>query len=90
MANIVRQILEVEQLFGPSLRKNKCGTGTEQLDVYILWWENFVDKLGLFLDDGYTVHQPTITMRTTRKTPPNQQDETEMNTQANQRNKDNE
>ena len=47
-------------------------------------------QIGPFLDDGYTVHQPTITMKTTRKTPPNQQDETETNTQANQRNKDNE
>ena len=36
VANIVRQILEFEQLFGPNLDKNKCGTGTEQLDVYIL------------------------------------------------------
>ena len=36
VANIVRQILEFEQFFGPNLDKNKCGTGTEQLDVYIL------------------------------------------------------
>ena len=69
--------------------KKRSFTVIETVERFFLWG-NFVDKLGPFLDDGYTVHQPTITMRTTRKTPPNQQDETEMNTQANQRNKDNE